>query len=388
MRRRTLSKITLFITLIVGFFDVTVAVLGAGQSRRFAVPRNSEPVPPSADPTVSLIRTQSFAFTGEVDSNSPVLRTIVDGEPTVVVFTSWGGTPSRASGPSLDDLSPATPVSISGAPAGGIWIEAVIAADDGTWYGFYHNERLRCASMTRAAPRIGAMRSTDAGVTWTNLGLLLQASAATFDCDTLNSYVVGGVGDFSATLDREARYVYLYFSEYGEAADEQGVVAVRFLWTDRDVPVGKTEIWTNGLWQPGRPRAGEQLFSGFDERGLIWGMPRPTAIFPTLEPFHDDDARVDVFWGPSIHWNTYLQRYVMLVNKAKDESFGEEGSYISYNTELSAPTGWSPPERIMKGGTWYPQVVGLEADGGNASAGRVARLFSGGRSDYLLYFDR
>jgi hypothetical protein len=103
MRRRKLSKITLFITLIVGFFDVTVAVLGAGQARRFAVPRNSEPVPPSADPSVSLIRTQSFEFTGEVDSNSPVLRTIVDGEPTVVVFTSWGGTPSRASGPSLDD---------------------------------------------------------------------------------------------------------------------------------------------------------------------------------------------------------------------------------------------------------------------------------------------
>jgi hypothetical protein len=117
-------------------------------------------------------------------------------------------------------------------------------------------------------------------------------------------------------------------------------------------------------------------------------MPQPTAIFPTLEPFHDDDARVDVFWGPAIHWNTYLQRYVMLVNKAKDESFGEEGSYISYNAELSAPTGWSAPERIMKGGTWYPQVVGLEADGGDASAGRVARLFSGGRSDYLLYFDR
>src|SRR4029453_329441 len=146
MRRRKLSKITLFVTLIVGFFDVTVAVLGAGQARRFAVPRNSEPVPPSADPIVSLKRTQSFEFTGEVDSNSPVLRTIVDGEPTVVVFTSWGGTPSGASAPPPDALPPATPVSISGPPAGGIWIEAVIAADDGTWYGFYHNERLRCAS--------------------------------------------------------------------------------------------------------------------------------------------------------------------------------------------------------------------------------------------------
>jgi hypothetical protein len=43
---------------------------------------------------------------------------------------------------------------------------------------------------------------------------------------------------------------------------------------------------------------------------------------------------------------------------------------------------------IAPGGSWYPQIVGLEIDGGDASAGRVARLFSGGRSDYLLYFDR
>ena len=46
------------------------------------------------------------------------------------------------------------------------------------------------------------------------------------------------------------------------------------------------------------------------------------------------------------------------------------------------------PERILKGGIWYPQVVGLDGDGGDASAGRVASFFSGGRSDFLLYFDR
>lgn len=385
------ALITLCFAIVVGCFDVTVAVLGAGQDRRFAVPRETDPPPPSEDPTVSLLRTPSVEFTGEVDSNSPVLRTVVDGEPTMVVFTSFGGTPSRSSGPSLAHLSPATPVTISGAPDGGIWIEAVVAADDGTWYGFYHNERFpsRCRSMTRTAPRIGAMRSTDDGVTWTNLGTLIQASSSTFDCATLNTYIVGGVGDFSATLDRDSRYVYLYFSQYGATSQEQGVVAARYLWTDRDAPVGKTEIFANGLWlPPTRPLAGALLFSGFDERGLVWAMPQPTAIFPTLEPFHDGDPKVDAFWGPSIHWNTYLERYVMLVNRAKDESFGEEGSYISYNAELSDPMGWSPPERIMKGGSWYPQVVGLEGDGSDASAGRVARLFSTGRSDYLLYFDR
>src|SRR5262245_30488 len=215
MRIRALGKFTLCLTIIVGILDVTVAVLSAGQARRFAVPRSNEPTPATTvDPTVSLLRTPTVEFTGEVDSNSPVLKTVIDGEPTVIVFTSWGGTPHRASGPSLDDLSPATPVVLSGTPEGGIWIEAVIAAADGTLYGFYHNERApaRCNSMTRTAPRIGAMRSTDAGVSWTNLGTLLQASASTFDCDTANTFIVGGVGDFSATLDNESGYVYLYFS--------------------------------------------------------------------------------------------------------------------------------------------------------------------------------
>jgi hypothetical protein len=389
MRIRALGEFSLCVTIIVGFFDVTVAVLGAGQDR-FAVLRDTDQTAPSVAPTVGLLRTPSIEFSGEVDSNSPVLRTVVDGQPTLIVFTSFGGVPHRSSGTSLTDLSPATPIAISGAPDGGIWVEAVVAADDGTWYGFYHNERApaRCRSITRTAPRIGAMRSTDAGVTWTNLGILIEASSVTFDCDTLNTYIVGGVGDFSATLDRESRYVYLYFSQYGAAPQGQGVVAARYLWTDRDAPVGKTQISTNGLWMPARPRARELLFSGSDERGVVWGMPQPTPIFPTLEPFHDGDTAVDAFWGPSIHWNTFLELYVMLVNKAKDESFGEEGSYISYNAELSDPMGWSSPLQIMKGGTWYPQVVGLEGDGGDASAGQVARLFSGGRSDYLLYFHR
>jgi len=137
---RAPGRFALCFTIIVGFFDVTVAVLGAGQARRLAVPRETNPSPPSVAPAANLLRTPSIEFTGEVDSNSPVVRMIVDGEPTFVVFTSWGGTPHRASGPSLVELSPATPVTLSGMPDGGIWIEAVITADDGTLYGFYHND--------------------------------------------------------------------------------------------------------------------------------------------------------------------------------------------------------------------------------------------------------
>jgi hypothetical protein len=40
--------------------------------------------------------------------------------------------------------------------------------------------------------------------------------------------------------------------------------------------------------------------------------------------------------GPSIHWNTYLQQYVMLLNRAQ-EAADSEGIYISYSTNLADP---------------------------------------------------
>jgi hypothetical protein len=42
----------------------------------------------------------------------------------------------------------------------------------------------------------------------------------------------------------------------------------------------------------------------------------------------------------------------------------------------------------VKGGSWYPQVVGLEGDGSDARAGRVVRFFVHGRSEEVIYFDR
>ena len=45
------------------------------------------------------------------------------------------------------------------------------------------------------------------------------------------------------------------------------------------------------------------------------------------------------------------------------------------------------PHQIVDGGSWYPQVVGLEdARGTDSWAGQTARFFTSGRSDLLIEF--
>ncbi len=96
--------------------------------------------------------------------------------------------------------------------------------------------------------------------------------------------------------------------------------------------------------------------------------------------WHDADADVDAYWGPTVHWNEYLERYVMLLNRAADESFSQEGIYVSMNASLDSPGSWSVPTKIMDGGEWYPQVIGTEDGAGTDKfAGREARFFMSGR---------
>ncbi len=79
----------------------------------------------------------------------------------------------------------------------------------------------------------------------------------------------------------------------------------------------------------------------------------------------------------------------MLLNRAKDESFGTEGIYVSYAASLSDPHQWTRPQRLMNGGEWYPQVVGLEIGAGtDRVAGQRARFFLTGKSNRMIEFER
>jgi len=196
----------------------------------------------------------------------------------------------------------------------------------------------------------------------------------------LNRFQLGGVGDPSVMLDANSRYLYVYFSQYGKDPSAQGVAIARMPWADRDEPVGHLAVLQDGIWLPARyADAGS---------GPEWEYPTGTALFPVRNPWHDGDFAVDGFWGASIHWNTYLERYVMLLNRAKNEDFDNEGIYVSYSPALDDPLAWTAPSKLMNGGAWYPQVMGLQAGGTDRLAGQRARFFLGGSSSFYIQFSR
>jgi hypothetical protein len=332
-------------------------------------------------PTAQLRNAQPLVLPGRVDSSSPAVWDRLDGRRDLFVLTSFAGQPSRATGASLETLDRPVPVLIEPWPGGGVWIEAVVK-DEESWYGFYHNENRAsvCGNRTLNYPRIGTARSDDFGATWTDLGIILDLPPETFACGTRNTYFAGGVGDMSVLLDRAHRDLYIYFSQYGRAAAQQGVAVARLAWADRDAPAGKLTVWSGGAWlAPTR--------IDDDVTGERWVYPAATPLVAPSRPWHDNDRVVDAFWGPSIHWNSYLRQYVMLLNRASDETFAQEGIYVSFSPRLGDPLAWSAPQRILRGGRWYPQVVGLEAGrGSDAWAGQVARFFLSGRSDHLIEF--
>jgi hypothetical protein len=261
-------------------------------------------------------------------------------------------------------------------------MESVIRDSVGTWYGFYHNENtadIVCGQQEKTYPRVGMARSTDQGANWTDLGIIIEAAPETFACDTSNLYFVGGVGDVTAMLDRDQRDVYIYFSQYGREKEDQGIAVARVPWADLDEPVGKVTIWNDGVWLP--PTLIE------DDNGLLhWEYPHATAIYPTTKPWHTGEE-ANAFWGASIHWNDWLQQYVMLLNRTNGDEFGQEGIYVSFNPRLDDPLGWSTPDKIVDGGGWYAQVVGLEETRGTDTwAGRAARFFMSGRSQSIIEF--
>jgi hypothetical protein len=314
-------------------------------------------------PEVALVLAPTITFPAETDSNSPAFWA----GGRLHVFNSLQH-PYLSEGRSVGRLEDPVGVIFQGGVLGPRWMEAVIRADDGTLYGYYHHEPGGvCGALTKTMPKIGAARSVDDGLTWTDLGILLTSSALDKQCETANLYFVGGEGDFSAILDREGSYVYFLFSSYSPRPEEQGIAIARMPWSRRDRPAGAVVRWRDGAWSsPGL--AG--LSTPVHGVEISWHEPRASA-----------------FWGPSVHWNTHLRLYVMLMARAIDSAWNTEGIYVSYADRLDDPAAWTPPHRIHAGGTWYPQVMGLERGAGTDSqAGEYARFFMGGRSDHYIRF--
>ncbi|MEK7683829.1 MAG: hypothetical protein AAB466_00235 [Verrucomicrobiota bacterium] len=305
---------------------------------------------------------------GDTDCNSPAHW---DGE-TLFLFNS-AGHPWRSSGPDLFHLHQTyVRTAYNNQVNGGRWIECTWKADDGVLYGWYHNEPGGLCPGTRlTAPKIGAVRSKDNGATWHDLGIILEARPNTLRCDTKNYYFAGGNGDFSVMADAQLEYLYFFISTYAGEVSEQGVSVARMRYADRDQPVAKVWKWHAARW---------------NEPGLGG---RVTPIFPVKTDWHRVEA--DAFWGPSIHWNTHLQQYVILLNRAQDGNWTQEGVYATFNPDLANPARWTPPAKILDSvgkDRWYPQVLGLDKSKRETDklAGRTARLFVRGQSRWEIVF--
>ena len=329
-----------------------------------------------------LISSSRLNLPGEIDSSNPAVWALDHGIQRFFVISSWGGVPVRSIGASIESLRRDQPVGFLSHPGHGVWMEAIVPDESGAWYGYYHHERPAdlCGRPDRQLPRIGAMRSTDNGATWTDLGIVLDAPPGSEACDSSNRFVLGGVGDVTAALDRDHQDLYLYFSQYGRAGVSQGVGVARLAWADRDQPAGKISVWNDGAWLPA---------SEDPDRDIGWRYPPGTPLVASQRPFHDGSSTNDVYWGPSIHWNTYLQQFVMLINRAKDDVFGEEGIYVAFSPTLSDPGSWSAPKKLLSGGEWYPQVIGSETGTGtDRTAGQRARFFMMGKSTRMIEFQK
>jgi hypothetical protein len=333
-------------------------------------------------PLARLIPAPPIVFPGLADSNSPAVWERVDGELRLFVFNSESGVTIRANGPEMSQLESRGPVTFGGDLRQGIWFEAIIPDVDGVWYGYYHNELPAdvCQDELRAIPRIGAARSLDFGDTWEDLGIVLEAPRGSHDCASENDYFVGGVGDFTVVLDQAQQFLYVFYSQYASHEAVQGVAVARMVWADRDDPAGKMTVWQRSQsWLPARMTRA---------RGAAYyAYPPAVPIYRAGENWHGPS--VDAFWGPSVHWNTHLQQYVMLLNRARDSAWTQDGVYVSFTPQLSEPRTWSTPERLIEGGVWYPQVLGMDpGTGSDREAGERARFFQGGHSNYFIEFSR
>jgi hypothetical protein len=297
---------------------------------------------------------------GTSDSNSPVHWK--DGRFTVYQSFSL---PLVSTGERQTQPLRARPVLLNSYANYPLWIESTWMDDDGTLYAWYHHESWVCNPL--AEPSIGALISHDGGYSFQDLGIILK-SGYPRDCGAQNGFFAGGHGDFTVLLDQGRNYFYFYFTNYSGPAESQGIAAARMAFSDRGRPIGRVWKFRQNSWA---------------EPGLDG---RVSAILPARVSW--SRLETDSFWGPSLHWNTYLNQFVMLLNHACcAPGWPQEGIYVSFNPDLSNPTAWSEPAKILEGDQagWYPQVIGLRS-GTDKVAGRVARFYMAGESRYEIIF--
>ena len=79
----------------------------------------------------------------------------------------------------------------------------------------------------------------------------------------------------------------------------------------------------------------------------------------------------------------------MLLNHTSTVAFNQEGIYVGFSARLDDPGSWTAPQKVLSGGGWYPEVLGLDpASGTDKEAGQEARFYMTGHSSALIRFER
>jgi len=283
------------------------------------------------------------------------------------------GVPHISSGPDQFNLSSTRKVEFNSPEHSPVWFEAVWRDDDGTLFLFYHHEPgQRCGSDNLTAPKIGAAISRDNGATVEDLGIVLE-SGDPIDCNAKNGFFSGGHGDASVILDRDRKFFYFFFTNYAGGLASQGVATARMAFEDRFSPAGKVNKFYFGDWtEPG-----------------LGGKVSP--IFPARQSWQSN--KTDSHWGPSVHYNSFLDRYVILLNQSCCQpGWPQAGIDITYNADLSDPFAWTRLQRVLNSSDiirqpgYYPQVLGLDVGDSDHRAGQTARLYLMGLSDWEITF--
>nr|MCU0409180.1 hypothetical protein [Bacteroidales bacterium] len=273
---------------------------------------------------------------------------------------------------------------------GAVWFETVyqdpLDASGKTLYAVYHNENypstlpydsltgkgyrninwpqgLQGPSSPAAVCRIGIMKSVDGGRSWDNRGIFIEDLDPRLILKPHNTSetFAGGVGDPCAIASGD--HLYLFYGEYGYPGvyDEetysrdtewsgQCISVARIALADLDNPEGKALRWDG--------KAFSVPYDGIGKPVESLMIPREEGGGPASSPgggFH---------WGPSVHWNTYLNCWVMLMGKVVGTSWKGSQVFISFNfnPDFSDPEKsqeWTSPVLLYeKPGyiLWYPSL--------------------------------
>jgi len=317
---------------------------------------------------------------------------------------------------------------------GAVWFETVYRDSNDktgkTLFALYHNENypatlpydsstgkgyinkdwprgLTGDTSAAAVCRIGIVKSTDAGRSWSNKGIILEDLQPRMILKPHNTSITfaGGVGDPSAIVSGDN--LYIFYGEYGypgvytqdgynELTEYSGqcISIAQLPLKDLENPTGKVKRWDG---------------KGFNAAYDGTGKPVPALQVPIVKGGGPASSPKSAFhWGPSVSWNSFLECWVMLMAKSEGISWKGSSIYISFNKnkdlgEADNAQQWTTPKLLLdKPGhvTWYPslQPMNNEEDISNKRTclqlGERARLFykvqdsSAYISEYMIQFHK